>query len=136
MYYNRIVLCGRVFDDPVIRTSKKGQNFVSFRLTVKRGTKDKGYDNFIVNAFGSIGNEILEKVKGNDYICVSGPMNAGAYIGKDPKGETNKPMPNLMVVAMEWAFDPTQKMLERANETMMNGGDAVEEEDMNAETLF
>lgn len=130
MYYNRTVLCGRVPDDPVIRTSKSGKNFVTLRLGVKHGNSKTEYDNFNLTAYGEMGNSILEKVHGGDFICVSGPVSGSAYTSAKGKSGVN-----LQVIVLKWEMDPTTVMT-REMEREAHEGTAAAEEEINEEFLF
>ena len=74
MYYNKLIICGRVLTDPSIGESKTGKNYVTLRVGVKRNTRRKTseakYDNFTLFAYGDAGNTMLEKVKKKKlYLC-------------------------------------------------------------------
>ncbi len=87
MYFNKLIICGRVSMAPAIRESRTGKNFVTLRMGVKRVSQRKNaegkYDNFTLYAYGEVGNSFLEKVKEGDYICVLGTVGATVYKRKD-----------------------------------------------------
>ncbi len=139
MYYNKVIICGRVSIAPVIRENKMGGNFVTLRVGVKRVSKRKNsegkYDNFTLYAYGEVGNSFLEKVKEGDYICVLGTVGATVYKRKDG----GEPGVNLTVLVQKWEFDPTVQMEQEAMRALKNGDETMSEdyeEDVNEETLF
>lgn len=139
MYFNKLIICGRVSSAPAIRESKTGKNFVTLRMGVKRVSMRKAsegkYDNFILYAYGEIGNSFLEKVKEGDYICVLGTVGATGYKRKD----SGEPGVNLTVLVQKWEFDPTVQMEQEATRAMKNGDQTMSEEyeeEVNEETLF
>lgn len=138
MYYNKLIICGRVSVAPYIRESKTG-NFVSLRMGVKRTSKRKAaegkYDNFILYAYGEIGNSLLEKVKEGNYIIVTGTVGGTAY----KKKNSDEPAVNLTVLVQKWEFDPTIQMEDEAMKELYSGTENVPEdyeEDVNEETLI
>lgn len=131
MYYNRIILCGKVLLEPTIRTGKNGKNFVASRIGFKKGTnKNVQYTNFNLAAYGESGNELLEKVKVGDFICVIGTLSASGY--KSAKEETGV---NLNVMVTKWQMEPATEMAKQAEKEMLEGGPATEES-ANEEFLF
>ena len=139
MYYNKLIICGRVSLSPEIKESRTGKNFVTLRMGVKRVAKRKEsegkYDNFILYAYGEIGNSLLEKVKKDDYICVLGTVGGTAYKRKD----SGDPGVNLTVLVQKWEFDPTIAMEKEAMRELNSGNERVPdeyEEEVNEETLL
>lgn len=139
MYFNKLIICGRVSMAPAIRESKSGKNFVTLRMGVKRVSQRKAaegkYDNFTLYAYGEIGNSFLEKVKEGDYICVLGTVGASGYKRKN----SDDPGVNLTVLVQKWEFDPTVQMEQEATRALKNGDETMSEEyeeDVNEETLF
>lgn len=139
MYFNKLIICGRVSSAPAIRESRNGKNFVTLRMGVKRVSQRKAaegkYDNFTLYAYGEIGNSFLEKVKEGDYICVLGTVGATAYKKKD----TGDAGVNLTVLVQKWEFDPTVQMEQEATRALKNGDETMSEEyeeEVNEETLF
>lgn len=132
MYFNRLIICGKVIKAPSVLTSKNGRNFVGTRVMVRRGVKKNGaHDYFNLNAFGEVGNSMLEKVKVDDFICVSGMVSASAFISSDGKA-----MPNMSVIVSKWEMDPTGTYMREAEAAYANGGEDVEAEEVNEEILF
>ena len=138
MYYNKVIICGRVSGAPVIRENRTGGNFVSLRVGVKRVSRRKNsegkYDNFTLYAYGEVGNSLLEKVREGDYIVVTGTVGATAYKKKD----TDEAGVNLTLLVQKWEFDPTIAMEKEALAELKSGNEqnAGFEEDVNEETLF
>ena len=138
MFYNKVILCGRVSGNPAIRESRTGKNFVVLRLSVKRLSKRKTiegrYDNFDLYAYGEIGNSLLEKVKEGDYIVAMGAVGARTYKKKD----TEEAGVNMTVLMQKWEFDPTVAMEKEAMSAIRSGSENPDdfEEDVNEETLF
>lgn len=132
MYFNRLIVCGKVIKAPSVLTSKNGRNFVGTRIRVRRGVKKNGaYDYFNLNAFGEVGNTMLEKVKVDDFICATGMVSATAFISGDGKA-----MPTMSVIVAKWEPDPTGVYMREAEAAYANGGEDVEMEDVNEEVLF
>lgn len=139
MYFNKLIICGRVSSAPAIRENKSGKNFVTLRVGVKRVAQRKAaegkYDNFTLYAYGEIGNSFLEKVKEGDYIVVLGTVGATAY----KKNGTGDAGVNLNVLVQRWEFDPTVQMEQEAMRALKNGDEKMSEEyeeEVNEETLF
>lgn len=139
MYFNKLIICGRVSSAPAIRENKSGKNFVTLRVGVKRVSQRKTaegkYDNFTLYAYGEIGNSFLEKVKEGDYIVVLGTVGATAY-KRASNGEAGV---NLNVLVQKWEFDPTVQMEQEAMRALKNGDETMSEEyeeEVNEETLF
>lgn len=140
MYYNKLIICGRVSSAPTIRESKSTKNnFVTLRVGVKRASKRKKaegtYDNFTLYAYGEVGNSLLEKVKEGNYILVTGTVGATAYKrkGSDDLGV------NLTLLVQKWEFDPTIQMENEAMKELYSGTENMPEdyeEDVNEETLI
>lgn len=140
MYFNKLIICGRVSSAPTIRESKSTKNnFVTLRVGVKRASKRKTaegkYDNFTLYAYGEVGNSLLEKVKEGNYIIVMGTVGGTAY-----KRKTGEDLGvNLTVLVQRWEFDPTVQMEQEAMRALKNGDETMSEEyeeDVNEETLF
>lgn len=122
LYFNRVILRGRVSMDPVIRENKEsGKHFVACRLGVRRGTyANAPFDNFDLRASGKVGDSMLAEVHEGDYIIVRGPVSATAFI-KDGKAA-----PNIQVTVFNWEMEQMSGIMKEVEEELAKGTTAEE----------
>ena len=81
---NLVILTGRVSIEPREYITKTGSKILAFSLAVKRKFKAQGEDTDFIycKAFGSVANDIEDKIYKGVKVSVVGRINTGNYINK------------------------------------------------------
>lgn len=85
MYYNRVILIGRIATEPVRRFTPKGTAVANFRLAVSRpvpAPDGKDADFFTVVAWRELAERIASAEKGR-LVCIEGRLRERSWIARD-----------------------------------------------------
>ncbi|MBC7326812.1 single-stranded DNA-binding protein [bacterium] len=85
MFYNRVILIGRIATDPVRRYTPAGTAVTNFRLAVGRPSPapdGKDTDFFTIVAWRELAERIANAEKGR-LVCVEGRLRERSWIGRD-----------------------------------------------------
>lgn len=85
--YNRVIMMGRIANDPELRTTPSGTNLCTFRLAVERRYQAQGEerkaDFFNVAAWRGTGDFVRQYFAKGKMILVEGEMQTGPYTDKN-----------------------------------------------------
>jgi single-strand DNA-binding protein len=90
---NRVQLIGNLGRDPEARFTTTGKKYATFTLAVNRswksvtGEKQEHTDWFMVNAWGKLGDFVVEYVKKGRLVLIEGRLQTDRW--DDAKGETH-----------------------------------------------
>jgi len=118
MYYNRIILVGRLTREPELRTTPDGVSVVRFTLAVDRGGRageERQTDFFDIVAFRQLAENVANYMSKGRLVLVEGKMQSRTYT--DREGATRK--------AFEVIAD-TVRFLERPRDTEAPQGEHAE----------
>lgn len=85
MYYNRVILIGRIATDPVRRFTPKGTAVANFRLAVSRpapAPDGKDTDFFTVVAWRELAERVASAEKGR-LVCIEGRLRERSWVARD-----------------------------------------------------
>lgn len=84
MYFNRIILVGRLTRDPELRTTPEGTSVVRFGLAVDRGTRqNEDTDFFDIIAFGTVAETVANYMTKGRLVLVEGRVQTRTYTASD-----------------------------------------------------
>ncbi len=86
MYYNRIVLVGRLTRDPELRATPDGVSVVRFTLAVDRGTRageEKVTDFFDIVAFRQLADTVANYMTKGKLVLVEGKLQTRKYTDRE-----------------------------------------------------
>lgn len=84
MYFNRIILVGRLTRDPDLRTTPEGTSVVRFGLAVNRVTRqDNDTDFFDIVAFGTTAETVANYMTKGRLVLVEGRVQTRTYTATD-----------------------------------------------------
>ncbi|MFN7017468.1 MAG: single-stranded DNA-binding protein [Fimbriimonadales bacterium] len=86
MYYNRIILIGRLTRDPELRATPDGMSVVRFTLAVDRGTRageEKVTDFFDIVAFRQLADTVANYMTKGKLVLVEGRLQTRRYTDRE-----------------------------------------------------
>lgn len=86
MYYNRIILVGRLTRDPELRATPDGMSVVRFTLAVDRGTRageEKVTDFFDIVAFRQLADTVANYMTKGRLVLVEGRLQTRRYTDRE-----------------------------------------------------
>lgn len=84
MYFNRIILVGRLTRDPELRTTLRGIPVVRFSLAVDRGSRENdGTDFFDIVAFQTTAETVANYMTKGRLVLVEGRVQIRTYLASD-----------------------------------------------------
>ncbi len=86
MYYNRIILVGRLTRDPELRATPDGMSVVRFTLAVDRGTRageEKVTDFFDIVAFRQLADTVANYMTKGKLVLVEGRLQTRKYTDRE-----------------------------------------------------
>lgn len=98
---NNLMIIGNLTNDPEGRTTGSGKKVVTFTVAVNRKLADghEQADFFRVSAWEKLGENCQRYLMKGRKVCVTGPVSASAYKGRDGEAKAN-----LEVMAREVEF--------------------------------
>lgn len=105
--YNKVILIGRLTEDPELFSCKNNKKIVEFRIAINREWNGKKEDPCYVTckAWDDIGERISEFFKIGRPILVEGRLTLEKWIDK----ETKKKREKLVVTVERWEFVDSKK---------------------------
>lgn len=87
MSYNKVVLVGRITQDPQVKTANSGNEVVSFSLAVDRNysKEDKQTDFFRIVCFGKNAEFVSSYVKKGRLLLIDGSLRNNSWTDKEGK---------------------------------------------------
>lgn len=85
MYYNRVILIGRIATEPVRRYTPRGTAVTNFRLAVSRplpAPDGKDTDFFTIVAWRELADRIATAEKGR-LVCIEGRLRERSWVARD-----------------------------------------------------
>ncbi len=87
MNYNKVILVGRITQDPQMRTGNSGNEVVTFNIAVNRNysKEDKQTDFFRVVCFGKNAEFVVSYIKKGRLLLVDGSLRNNSWTDKEGK---------------------------------------------------
>ncbi len=87
MNYNKVILVGRITQDPQMRTGNSGNEVVTFNIAVDRNysKEDKQTDFFRVVCFGKNAEFVVSYIKKGRLLLVDGSLRNNSWTDKEGK---------------------------------------------------
>ncbi|MCL5032923.1 MAG: single-stranded DNA-binding protein [Thermotogae bacterium] len=87
MNYNKVILVGRITQDPQMRTGNSGNEVVTFSIAVNRNysKEDKQTDFFRIVCFGKNAEFVVSYIKKGRLLLVDGSLRNNSWTDKEGK---------------------------------------------------
>lgn len=87
MNYNKVILVGRITQDPQMRTGNSGNEVVTFNIAVNRNysKEDKQTDFFRIVCFGKNAEFVVSYIKKGRLLLIDGSLRNNSWTDKEGK---------------------------------------------------
>ncbi len=87
MNYNKVILVGRITQDPQMRTGNSGSEVVTFNIAVNRNysKEDKQTDFFRIVCFGKNAEFVVSYIKKGRLLLIDGSLRNNSWTDKEGK---------------------------------------------------